>query len=125
MYSKNNKIELARTVFDSMENFNLSSWNSIISGYAALGYLDGAWDLFHEMESSNVKPDIVTWNCLLSGHFLHKSYKEVLTILWRMQVAGFKPNSSSITSVLQAVSELGFLKIGKEIHGYVIRNRLD
>ncbi|KAL6124068.1 hypothetical protein ACLB2K_076584 [Fragaria x ananassa] len=77
------------------------------------------------MESSNVKPDIVTWNCLLSGHSLHGSYQDVLTILKRMQDAGFKPNSSSVTSVLQAVTELCFLKHGREIHGFVIRNGLD
>ncbi|KAA8516161.1 hypothetical protein F0562_019340 [Nyssa sinensis] len=125
MYSKHNNLELARAVFDSMENRSLSSWNSIISGYTALGGINDARKLFHEMESSNINPDIVTWNCLLSGHFLHGSCQEVLTILRQMQVAGFKPNSSSVTSVLQAISELGFSNFGKEIHGYVIRNRLD
>ncbi|CAK9140500.1 unnamed protein product [Ilex paraguariensis] len=125
MYCKNGNLELARAVFDSMKNRNLSSWNSIISGYAAHGYLNDAWKLFYEMETTNVTPDIITWNCLLSGHFLHGSYQEVLNILLKMQVSGFKPNSSSITSVLQAISELGSLNFGKEIHGYVMRNRLD
>ncbi|EEF39086.1 pentatricopeptide repeat-containing protein, putative [Ricinus communis] len=125
MYSRNGKIILSRRVFDSMKDHNLSSWNSIISSYTALGYLNGAWKLFHEMESSSVKPDIITWNCLLSGHALHGSYKEVLMILQKMQVTGFRPNSSSITSVLQTVTELRLLKIGKGIHGYVIRNRLN
>lgn len=125
MYCKNGNLELARVVFDSMENRNLSSWNSIISGYSSVGYLNEAWNLFHEMEKANIKNDILTWNCLLSGHFLHGSYQEVLTILRSMQLSGFKPNSSSITSVLQAISELGYLNFGKEIHGFVIRNGLD
>ncbi|KAK3037293.1 hypothetical protein RJ639_032055 [Escallonia herrerae] len=125
MYCKNDNLELAREVFDSMDNRNLSSWNSIISGYTALGYLNDACKLFREMEASNINHDIVTWNCLLSGHFLHGSYQEVLTFLRQMQVFGFKPNSSSITSALQAISELRWLNIGKEIHGYVIRNALD
>lgn len=125
MYCKCGNHELARVVFDTLENRNLSSWNSIISGYSALGYLDEGWSLFHEMKRSNIENDIVTWNCLLSGHFVHGSYQEVLSILRSMQISGFKPNSSSITSVLQAISELGFLKYGKEIHGYVVRNGLD
>ncbi|KAK3026589.1 hypothetical protein RJ639_041609 [Escallonia herrerae] len=125
MYCKNDNLELARAVFDSMDNRNTSSWNSIISGYTALGYLNDACKLFREMEASNINHDIVTWNCLLSGHFLHGSYQEVLTFLRQMQVLGFKPNSSSITSTLQAISELRWLNIGKEIHGYVIRNALD
>ncbi|XP_034709259.1 pentatricopeptide repeat-containing protein At4g01030, mitochondrial [Vitis riparia] len=125
MYSKNGKLELARRVFDSMENRNTSSWNSMISSYAALGFLNDAWSLFYELESSDMKPDIVTWNCLLSGHFLHGYKEEVLNILQRMQGEGFKPNSSSMTSVLQAISELGFLNMGKETHGYVLRNGFD
>ncbi|CAI9781519.1 unnamed protein product [Fraxinus pennsylvanica] len=125
MYSKNDNLELARAVFDLMGNRNLSSWNSIISSYTAAACLDYALELFHEMETSNVKPDIVTWNCLLSGHFYCGSHREVLNILKKMQVAGYKPNSRSITTVLQAVSELRYQNLGKEIHCYVIRNGLD
>ncbi|XP_022757524.1 pentatricopeptide repeat-containing protein At4g01030, mitochondrial [Durio zibethinus] len=125
MYSRNNRLESARRVFDLMEDHNLSSWNSIISSYAARGYLNDAWDLLKEMESSDIKPDIITWNCLLSGHALHGSHKAVLSILRGMQVVGFKPNSSSVTSLLQAVIKLGILNFGREIHGYVIRNGLD
>ncbi|KAJ7962549.1 putative Pentatricopeptide repeat-containing protein [Quillaja saponaria] len=125
MYSRNDRIELARTVFDSMEEHSLSSWNSIISSYAALGYLNDAQDLFSKMKSSNFKPDIITWNCLLSGHSLHGSYETVLAIFKRLQGEGFKPDSCSVISVLRAIIELGFLNYGKEIHGYVIRNELD
>lgn len=125
MYSKNERLELARIVFESMRDRNLSSWNSIISGYAGLGCLNDARNLFHEMEVSGVRPDIVTWNCLLSGHSLHGSYKEVLNILQRMQGVGLRLNSGSITSVIKAVIKLGFTNMGKEIHGYVLRNVLD
>jgi pentatricopeptide repeat protein len=125
MYSRNYKLELAKTVFNSMRDRNLTSWNSIISGYAGLGCLKDAWGFFHEMEVSGVKPDIVTWNCLLSGHFFHGSYKEVLKILRRMGSVGFMPNSGSITSAIQAVTELESMNFGKEIHAYVIRNGLD
>ncbi|KAL5572082.1 hypothetical protein UlMin_021679 [Ulmus minor] len=125
MYSRNDKLELARRVFDSMKDHNLSSWNSIISSYAAYGCLNDACNLFHEMELVNMKPDIVTWNCLLSGHSLHGSYEGAMSILRRMQMTGFRPNSSSIASVLQGVIELGLLKFGKEIHGFVIRNGLN
>ncbi|KAI3444431.1 hypothetical protein Pfo_001096, partial [Paulownia fortunei] len=125
MYLKNGSLELARAVFDLMENRNVSTWNSIISGYAALGFLKDAWELLHEMESFNLKPDIVTWNSLLSGHLHHGSYQEVLIILQHMQNAGFEPNARSITTALQAISELFYLNLGKVIHCYVMRNGLD
>ena len=116
MYSRNNRLELARAVFDSTEDHNLASWNSIISSYAVNGCLNGAWDLFREMESSSIKPDIITWNSLLSGHLLQGSYENVLTNIRSLQSAGFKPDSCSITSALQAVIELGYFNLGKETH---------
>ncbi|KAJ0051610.1 hypothetical protein Pint_00570 [Pistacia integerrima] len=125
MYSRNSKLGLARTVFYSMKDRDLSSWNSMISSYTALGCAKDAWDLFNQMDSSNVKPDIITWNCLLSCNFLHGSHTETLTVLHRMQSLGFRPNASSVSSVLQAVTELEYLKYGEEIHGYIIRNGLD
>lgn len=125
MYLKNHKLELARKVFDSTKNSNLSSWNSMISGYASLGYFDDAMELFHEMEHHNVQPDVVTWNCLLSSHFNYGLFYQVLIILRDMLVANSKPNSSSITPAIQAVSKLNLIRLGKEIHCYVLRNGLD
>lgn len=125
MYSRNNKLELATRVFDSMKDHNLSSWNSMISSYTGLGYVDVAWSLFNKMNSSRIQPDIITWNCLLSGHFTHGSYQNVLTLLRGMQSLGFRPNASSVSVVLQAVTELRLLKYGRESHGYILRNGLD
>ncbi|KAF1863663.1 hypothetical protein Lal_00030735 [Lupinus albus] len=125
MYSRNNRLRQARAVFDSMDDHNLSSWNSIISSYAVDGCLNEAWDMFQEMESSSIKPDIITWNSLLSGHFLQGSYEMVLTNFRSLQSAGFKPDSCSVTSALQAVIELDLFNYGKEIHGYIMRNKLD
>ncbi|KAG2331127.1 hypothetical protein Bca4012_019424 [Brassica carinata] len=124
MYSRNGELGSSRKVFDLMKDRNLSSWNSIVSSYTAYGYVDDAMDLLEEMERCGFKPDIVTWNSLLSGHAFKGLYKGAIAILKRMQVSGLKPNSSSITSLLQAIAEPGLLKLGKAIHGYVIRNQL-
>ncbi|KAG6395013.1 hypothetical protein SASPL_145604 [Salvia splendens] len=125
MYSKNGNVKQARAVFDLVQNRNLSTWNAIIFGYAAHGHLEDAWELLREMETYSIKPDIVTWNSLLSGHLHHGSCQEVLNILQHMQNGGFKPNNRSMTTVLQAVSELHYLHLGQEIHCFVIRNGID
>ncbi|XP_030457280.2 pentatricopeptide repeat-containing protein At4g01030, mitochondrial [Syzygium oleosum] len=124
MYAKNGELERAGAVFNSMEDHNLTSWNSIIYAFASFGFLNDAWSHFHKLESSTIEPDIITWNCLLSGHTLNGSYEDVLTILRTMQTSGIQPNSSSITCGLQSVIELGLLPHGKEIHGYVMRHDL-
>ncbi|CAI9101121.1 OLC1v1038375C1 [Oldenlandia corymbosa var. corymbosa] len=126
MYMKCNEPEFARLVFDSMNEHDLSSWNSIISGYSALGNLNEAMRLFRDMqEDSEIRPDIVTWNCILSGHFASGFHQEVLRILEKMQIARFRPNTGTITVALQAVSELGLLRFGKEIHCFLLRNGLE
>ncbi|KAG9448325.1 hypothetical protein H6P81_014453 [Aristolochia fimbriata] len=125
MYSKCSELVLAKSVFDSMSTRSLVSWNSMIAGYALKGFLCEAWDLFDEMERSVVKPDLVTWNSLIRGHSIHGSLEETVKVLHRMQTADVKPNSVSITGVLQVITEMGPLELGKEIHGYIIRNGLD
>lgn len=124
MYSRNGKLESSRKVFNSMKERNLSSWNSIVSSYTKFGYLDDAMGLLDEMEACGLKPDIVTWNSLLSGYASKALSRDAVAVLKRMQIAGLKPNTSSISSLLQAVAEPGLLKLGKAIHGYVIRNQL-
>ncbi|XP_047337612.1 pentatricopeptide repeat-containing protein At4g01030, mitochondrial [Impatiens glandulifera] len=125
IYSRNGNLDIARAVFDSMEDRDSSSWNSIISGYIESRDLNTARNLFLDMELSDVKPDIVTWNCILSGHSHLGFSMEVLEIFRKMQAVGFKPNSNSVTSALQSTSNLGFLSIGREIHSYAIRNGID
>nr|GME02960.1 pentatricopeptide repeat-containing protein At4g01030, mitochondrial [Ipomoea batatas] len=125
MYVKKSNLKPAEAVFMSMENHNLSTWNTMISGYTTHGHLNDAWKLFLELECTSIEPDIVTWNCLLSGHFYHGLYQEVLIILRRMQIVGYKPNPRSLTYVIQAISELGSLRLGKEVHCYILRNGMD
>ncbi|KAL8062861.1 hypothetical protein ABFX02_02G174500 [Erythranthe guttata] len=124
MYLKNGFLELARAIFDLMENRNLSTYNSIISGYASFGYLEDAWLLMNEMGNCNLKPDIVTWNSLLSGNLHRGLYHKVLVLFQQMQIAGFEPNTRSVTTVLQAISELFCLNLGKSVHCYVVRRGL-
>ncbi|GAU42366.1 hypothetical protein TSUD_350320 [Trifolium subterraneum] len=128
MYSRNSRFELARAVFDSMEDCsrNLSSWNAIISSYAVDGCLNDSLDnTIKEMECSGIKPDVITWNSVLSGYVHQGLFEKVLTSFRSLHTAGFKPDSCSVTSALQAVTELGLFKIGKEIHGYMMRTNLN
>ncbi|ONK81530.1 uncharacterized protein A4U43_C01F30210 [Asparagus officinalis] len=125
MYSKNSSIESARRVFESIPNPSLVSWNSMISCCSLNGFLVNAMELFNDMVESGMETDVVTWNCLISGHSLHGFNHQVFELFRRMQFKGLKPNSSTITSVLRAVSGSNLIKFGKEIHGCVMRNGLE
>jgi len=125
MYSKNSSIYFARRVFESIRSPSLVSWNSMISCCSLNGFLVDAMELFDDMVCSGMEPDLVTWNCLISGHSLHGHNHKVFELCRGMQVKGLKPNSSTITSVLRAVSASTLIQFGKEIHGYVMRRGLE
>ncbi|XP_061351207.1 pentatricopeptide repeat-containing protein At3g49170, chloroplastic [Gastrolobium bilobum] len=67
MYSKCGNKEAALQVFNDMENRNVISWTSIISGFAKHGFATKALELFYEMLEVGVKPNEVTYIAVLSA----------------------------------------------------------
>ncbi|XP_070006616.1 pentatricopeptide repeat-containing protein At3g03580 [Nicotiana sylvestris] len=65
MYAKCGDLAAARQVFDNMKNWDLVSWNSMISGYVENGFNKEAVDLFKIMRI-DLQPDSVTFVTLLS-----------------------------------------------------------
>ncbi|KAL5859396.1 hypothetical protein ACOSQ4_000692 [Xanthoceras sorbifolium] len=67
MYSKCGKIDFAKKVFDSMDRRDIVSWNAMIDGYGIHGLGKEALLLFSQMNAVGLKPDDVTFICLLSS----------------------------------------------------------
>ncbi|XP_058208709.1 pentatricopeptide repeat-containing protein At3g16610 [Rhododendron vialii] len=67
MYSKCGKVDTARLVFDRMRTRDIVSWNAMIFGYGIHGLGKKAVLLFHDMEIAGLRPDDVTFICLLSA----------------------------------------------------------
>eukprot|EP01018_Ginkgo_biloba_P019747 Gb_26049 [translate_table: standard] len=67
MYTKCGSIELARRLFDKMSKRNVVSWNAIIAGYGMHGHGEDALALFSEMQETGMKPDHITFVCVLSA----------------------------------------------------------
>lgn len=65
MYSKSGVIEDAKRVFDEMEEKNIISWTSLITGYGKHGYGQEAVALYVKMENEGFKPNDVTFLSLL------------------------------------------------------------
>ncbi|KAA8537185.1 hypothetical protein F0562_029683 [Nyssa sinensis] len=65
MYAKCGSIIEAGKVFSSISNHDTVSWTAIISGYAQHGFVGDALQLFRRMEQSGVKPNAVTFLCVL------------------------------------------------------------
>ncbi|GFZ18305.1 tetratricopeptide repeat (TPR)-like superfamily protein [Actinidia rufa] len=87
MYAKCSCLSDASALFNAIPQTGSVSWNGMIGGYVQNGFMCEAFDLFHEMISSGVKPDSITF-----------------------------------ASLLPSISECENLNLGKETHGYIIRN---
>lgn len=67
MYAKCGVITYCRRVFDGIDNKDLTSWNTMLNGFAVNGEIKEALKLFDEMVGFGIQPDCVTFVTLLSG----------------------------------------------------------
>lgn len=99
----------------AMDNILLET--SLVDMYAKNGLLEHASLVFKEMPNKNV----ISWGALISGFAQNGFAGNALVLLVEMQSFGFKPDSVCLISALLACSQLGYLKWGKSLHGYIVR----
>ncbi|KAL4011465.1 hypothetical protein IC575_028524 [Cucumis melo] len=67
LYSRCGRIEEAQKIFDSIQEKNLVSWNSIMGGYAQNGEGRKVIEVFQNMLMVGCRPDHITYIAILSG----------------------------------------------------------
>ncbi|KAK8935352.1 Pentatricopeptide repeat-containing protein [Platanthera zijinensis] len=87
--------------------------NALVSMYAKCGQFDIARKLFEWMPE---KSDVVLWNCIISGCVQTSMYFDAIFLFREMHRIGMRMNSFTSVSILQACTELYFIKLGKEVH---------
>ncbi|KAJ6421571.1 hypothetical protein OIU84_028863 [Salix udensis] len=122
MYAKCDSLMDSQKLFDEMHERDLCSWNVLISGYAKMGLLQEAKSLFDKMPER----DNFSWTAMISGYVRHDRPNEALE-LFRMMKRGdnSKSNKFTVSSALAAAAAVPCMRIGKEIHGYIMRTGLD
>ena len=93
---------------------------SLVDMYAMNGHLKLACYVFKNMPCKNV----ISWGALISGFDQNGFAGNALDLLVEMQGCGYRPDLVYLVSALLACTQVGFLKLGKSIHGYIVR-RLD
>ncbi|KAE8720114.1 putative ATP-dependent DNA helicase HFM1-like [Hibiscus syriacus] len=117
LYCKCGDIEDGRLVFDSIENKNVVSWNSMLGGYCMNGQIDEAKYLFDNMPSRNN----VSWGAIIGGYVEHKQYDKVFEVFNEMLLSGESPTKQTFSSVLSACASVASLEKGKDIHGKILK----
>jgi pentatricopeptide repeat protein len=113
MYAKCSSIELARQLFDRMSKRDVVSWNAMIAGYAQNGLADEAFTLFHQMQSSDVKPNSVTVVSVLLACSHLGALKQGKLIHDYIVRNGVELNAFVGTALIDMYAKCGNLKIAR------------
>ncbi|KMZ60847.1 putative Pentatricopeptide repeat-containing protein [Zostera marina] len=104
-------------------NLDVVIETSLVDMYAKNRSLNQAIHIFENMMHRTV----VSWSVLISGFAQNSFPNEALAILIQMQNEPKPtpmPDSVALVSSLLACSQIGILKLGKSIHGFIIRRRI-
>ncbi|XP_024995018.1 pentatricopeptide repeat-containing protein At2g17210 [Cynara cardunculus var. scolymus] len=93
--------------------------NSIMDLYAKAGQMGSTFSVFGCM---TIK-DSVSWNILISGHLHHGDMDRGICLFMQARATGFAPNISTLVLVIQTIRNLGALREGQKMHGYMIKTR--
>ncbi|KAI8021616.1 Pentatricopeptide repeat-containing protein [Camellia lanceoleosa] len=97
---------------------NLFAMAGVVNLYAKCRLVNEAYKMFDRMPER----DLVCWNTIIAGYSQNGLAKRTLELVIRMQNEGHRPDQVTVVTVLPACADIGSLKIGKSIHGYVVRS---
>ncbi|XP_059629073.1 pentatricopeptide repeat-containing protein At3g49170, chloroplastic-like [Cornus florida] len=111
MYSRCGNIEAAFQVFNEMEDRNVISWTSIITGFAKHGFARRALEMFYQMLEAGVKPNEITYIAVLSAC----SHVGMINEGWKLFNSMFKehrisPRMEHYACMVDLFGRCGFLE---------------
>ncbi|XP_016435568.2 pentatricopeptide repeat-containing protein At4g04370-like [Nicotiana tabacum] len=68
--------------------------------------------------------DVVLWTTIISGLVQNERADRALQVFQGMLCSRIEPSTTTIASALAACAQLGSLKVGTSIHGYMLRQRI-
>ena len=95
--------------------------NAFVAAYAKCGLMDYAERVFNGMEGKTVS----SWNALIGALAQNGFPGKALDLYLVMTDSGLDPDRFTIGALLLACAHLKFLRYGKEIHGFMLRNGLE
>lgn len=107
-YARTGRVDVARILFDQIEEPDLACWNSVLAAYAR----------------SDTVTKCVGITDTVGGDATELSV-EALSLFVKMQNCRVRPNEITIVAVISACANLGALYQGKWVHRYILRNDLE
>ncbi|XP_027338243.1 pentatricopeptide repeat-containing protein At4g02750-like [Abrus precatorius] len=112
--AQNKMIGVAREYFDHMPNKDVAAWTAMITAYVDEELMDEARELFNLMPEKNVG----SWNKMIDGFTRNGGVGEALRLFVLMLRSCFRPNETTMTSVVTSCDGMAELM---QAHAIVIR----
>ncbi|GMY17203.1 pentatricopeptide repeat-containing protein [Fagus crenata] len=100
---------------------NIFVSSALIDMYVKCHNMDLATQVFRRLENRNT----ICWNVLIAGHVSNAQLEEALELFNEMLLEGLQPSSITFLTLLPACGDKGTLRVGRELHGYIIKNQFD
>lgn len=115
MYGKCGLLDDSIRVFDGIEEPTEFAWNALINAFAQHGLGEKATENFDRMKNRGVKPNAITFICLLRGCSHAGLVKEGLNYFYSMEkIYGVMPREEHYSCVIDLLGRAGKLKEAEE-----------
>ncbi|KAH6772137.1 hypothetical protein C2S51_010541 [Perilla frutescens var. frutescens] len=114
-YTKCEEVELGRKVFDEMSERNVVAWSAMIGGYARLGKVNEALELFREMQKSGVEPDEVTMVSVISACAMAGALDLGKWLHMFIDRKGIKSDLEVSTALVNMYAKCGFIEKAQDV----------
>ncbi|KAG8082095.1 hypothetical protein GUJ93_ZPchr0014g47010 [Zizania palustris] len=92
--------------------------NALMAHYSKVCEIRAVESIFESMKMR----DIVTWNTVIAGYAMNGYPTRALELFHGLLSTGMAPDSVSLISLLAACSQVGDVRVGLRIHGYIFRH---
>ncbi|KAI8024724.1 Pentatricopeptide repeat-containing protein [Camellia lanceoleosa] len=120
MYAKFGEIGSARILFSQIQKKDFIAWSAMISAYAQSGHSLKALDTFKKMQSTNEKPNEITFVSVLQGCSSMGVQELGESIHAHMTKAGYSSNAFLISALIDLYCKFGRIRQGKAIFDEIL-----
>ncbi|XP_022139839.1 pentatricopeptide repeat-containing protein DOT4, chloroplastic [Momordica charantia] len=119
MYSKCGDLNSAIRVFEKMDEKTVVSWTSMIAGYVREGLSDGAIELFDEMKSRGVVPDVYAVTSILHACAINGNLSSGKIVHNYIRKNNLETNSFVSNALMDMYAKCGSMKDAQSVFSHM------
>ncbi|KAL5538677.1 hypothetical protein UlMin_044644 [Ulmus minor] len=121
MYSRCENLLAAQMAFDEVSERDITTWNSLISGYSRCNQMENVQNFLQNMREDGFEPNVYTWNGIIVGYVENNHLESAMELFSKMQTSNLRPDIYTVGMIIAACSKLATIRRGKQVHAYSIR----